>query len=116
MTADANAHLPPKSCTIDKLVTISADIQKVLNGKKKATRRNARYADIGEEMILEGERFVVHNVYSQKLGEMNDLDAVEEGYDSLKDYQDAILSIHPGMKWSPKVDVWVHEYKPVANM
>lgn len=111
----ANNQFPPKSCTIDRLVTIPKDVQKVLHGKKVATRRNQRYADIGEEMILKGKRFIVHNVYSQTLGEMNNTDAIDEGYESMDEYKDAILSIHPGMKWVPKTEVWVHEYKPVSE-
>lgn len=115
MQANNQANFPPKSCTIEKLVTIPKDVDKVIQGQKKATRRNARYADIGEKLTLKGEEFVVHNVYSQTLGEMSDQDAIAEGYENLEEYQNAILSIHPGMKWAPKMNVWVHEYKRVTT-
>lgn len=108
-------ELPPKSCTIDRLVTKEADVKKVISGEKTATRRNRRYADIGEVMILEGHKFIVENVYSQKLGEVTDEDAKQEGYNNLKEYQDAILSLHPGMKWVPVMKVWVHEFKELKE-
>ena len=105
--------LPPKSCTIDRLITATDDVQKVITGKKTATRRNRRYADIGEIMNLDGHAFIVENLYQQSLGEVTDDDAKREGYQSLDKYKEAILSIHPGMKWVPAMKVWVHEFKPV---
>ncbi|GIN21256.1 MAG TPA: ASCH domain-containing protein [Bacillus bacterium] len=105
--------LPPKTCTIERLVTVPADVKKVIEGRKTATRRNGRYADIGEIMELKGKEFIVENVYSQSLGEMTDEHARQEGYGNLEEYKKAILGIHPGMKWVPKMKVWVHEFAPV---
>jgi N4-acetylcytidine amidohydrolase len=106
-----NNELPPKTCSVEKLVTLKEDIQKVLEGKKTATRRNGRYADVGEVMTLEGQEFVVERVYSQSLGELTDENARQEGFDSLEDYKQSILSIHPGMPWVPQMRVWVHEFR-----
>lgn len=103
--------LPPKSCTIDRLVTKENDIKKVIAGIKTATRRNRRYADIGEVMTLDGHQFVVNNVYSQSLGEVTEENAVQEGYENLEQYKESILSLHPGMRWVPKMNVWVHEFQ-----
>lgn len=107
--------LPKKSCTIEKLVTIPKDVEKVLQGKKTATRRSGIYADIGEVMDLNGTLFKVEHIYPQYLGEVSDADAQAEGYGSFEEYKHAILSIHPGMKWVPKMRVWVHEYAPVQQ-
>lgn len=107
--------LPKKTCTIEKLVTIPEDVEKVLKGKKSATRRNGIYADIGEVMELEGKKFRVNSIYPQYLGEVTEEDAMKEGHQSLKEYQEAILNIHPGMRWAPKMKVWVHEYSPVEG-
>jgi len=114
-TEHANNALPPKTCTIERLVTIPEDIEKVIAGKKTATRRNGRYADIGEIMTLNGYEFVVDSVYSQTLGELTDEHAMQEGYETLEDYKQSILSLHEGMPWLPKMKVWVHEYRPVSN-
>ncbi len=108
-----NHELPPKTCTIDRLVTVPEDIEKVLRGQKTAQRRNGRYADVGEIMTLEGKNFVVEKVYSQSLGELTDEDARQEGYANLEEYKQAILSMHPGMPWLPQMRVWVHEFRPV---
>lgn len=113
--SDANLNLPPKTCTIERLVTVPADIEKVLNGQKTATRRNGRYADIGEVMTLEGRDFVVEHVYSQSLGELTDEHAQQEGFGSLEEYKESILSMHPGMPWVPSMKVWVHEFQPVQK-
>ena len=108
-----NAVLPPKTCTIEKLVTVKTDIEKVLSGEKTATRRNGRYADPGEIMTLEGRQFVVDRVYSQSLGELTDDDARREGFSTVEEYKQSILSYHPGMPWLPQMRVWVHEFKQV---
>lgn len=109
---ESNKGLPPKTCTIERLITTPEDIQKVLEGKKTATRRNGRYADIGEVMELSGNKFIVEDVYSQTLGELTDEHAQQEGYSSVEEYKHKILSYHPGMPWLPQMRVWVHEFSP----
>ncbi|MBB2483525.1 ASCH domain-containing protein [Bacillus sp. APMAM] len=106
-----NNVLPPKTCSVDRLVTVERDVKKVLAGEKTATRRNGRYADIGEIMELDGKKFVVENVYSQQLGDMTEENARQEGFANLEAYKESILSMHPGMRWVPKMKVWVHEFK-----
>lgn len=103
--------LPPKTCTIDRLVTKDDDVEKVIRGEKTATRRNGRYADIGEIMELKGHKFEVHKVYQQSLGELTDQDVQAEGFDNLEGYKNYILSMHAGMPWLPQMKVWVHEFR-----
>lgn len=110
-----NVKLPPKTCTIERLITVPADIEKVNNGQKTATRRNGRYADIGEVMTLQDRQYVVEKVYSQSLGELTDEHAKQEGYSTLEEYKESILSFHPGMPWLPHMRVWVHEFRPTEN-
>ncbi len=107
--------LPPKTCSVEKLVTVKEDIEKVLAGTKTATRRNGRYADVGEIMTLEDHQFVVNSVYSQSLGELTDEHAKQEGYANVEEYKQSILSFHPGMPWLPQMRVWVHEFSPVQG-
>ncbi|WP_055106275.1 ASCH domain-containing protein [Paenibacillus ihumii] len=107
--------LPPKTCSIERLVTMPADVEKVLAGQKTATRRNGRYADVGEVMTLKGRDFVVERVYSQALGDLTEEQAMQEGYANLEEYKQSILSIHPGMRWVPTMRVWVHEFNPVQK-
>ena len=54
MTNQTNENLPEKTCSIERLVTIEADVERVLNGEKTATRRNGVYAYPGEIMVLKG--------------------------------------------------------------
>ena len=110
-----NNGLPPKTCSIERLVTLEADVKKVLSGEKTATRRNGRYADPGEIMTLEGREFVVERVYSQSLGELTDEDARREGFENVEEYKQSILAYHPGMPWLPQMRVWVHEFAPVQK-
>ncbi|MES9684908.1 hypothetical protein CN514_04905 [Bacillus sp. AFS001701] len=107
--------LQPKTCSIEKLVTMKEDVRKVLSGAKTAIRRNGRYADPGEIMDLEGRKFVVHTVYSQTLGELTDVDAKREGFTTVEEYKQSILAIHPKMPWLPKMRVWVHEFSEVID-
>jgi N4-acetylcytidine amidohydrolase len=107
--------LPPKTCTIDRLITVQADIDRVLAGTKTATRRNGRYADPGEVMTLQGRSYVVERVYEQTLGELTDEHAMQEGYPDVEAYKQAILSFHPGMPWLPHMRVWVHEFRSIST-
>lgn len=115
VSENKNESLPKKTCTIEKLVTIPEDVEKVINGQKTATRRNGIYANIGEVMTLKNNLFKVERIYSQHLGEITDEDAQQEGYEDLEAYKQSILSIHPGMRWAPKMKVWVHEYAPLEQ-
>lgn len=105
--------LPPKTCEIDRLVTGAADIEKILEGKKTAVRRNGRYADVGEIMVLNGKSFRINNVYRQTLGDLTDEMANDEGYPTLEEYKNSILSLHKGMPWVPTMKVWAHEFSAV---
>lgn len=104
--------LAPKTCSIERLITVESDIDKVLNGEKTATRRNGRYADVGEIMVLRGQKFEITRVNTQSLGELMEADAKAEGYPDMEAYKQSILSFHPGMPWLPHMKVWVHEFKP----
>ncbi|MDN7246835.1 ASCH domain-containing protein [Planococcus shenhongbingii] len=110
-----NNELPPKTCSVEKLVTNKKDVAKVLSGQKTATRRNGRYADVGEIMVLEDREFKVENVYLQTLGDLTDEFARQEGYDSVEEYKQSILKFHPGMPWLPHMTVWVHEFTPILR-
>ncbi len=113
--SEENEQLSPKTCTIEKLVTNKRDVEKVLTGIKSATRRNGRYADVGEILVLNDEEFVVDQVYQQTLGELTDEMINREGYASVEDYKKSILSFHPGMPWLPEMTVWVHEFHKAAE-
>lgn len=109
------ANYPEKTCSIERLVTIPSDVEKVINGQKTATRRNGVYAYPGEIMVLNGKEFKIENLYSQTLGEMTDTDAQKEGYPTMEEYKQSILAIHDKMPWLPTMSVWVHEYSSVQN-
>lgn len=115
MTNHEETNLPAKTCSIEKLITMESDIKKVLNGQKTATRRNGRYADVGEIMELQGQSFVVDKVYIQALGDLTDEHAKHEGFQSVEDYKQSILSYHPGMPWLPTMTVCVHEFSQVKE-
>jgi N4-acetylcytidine amidohydrolase len=115
MNDKTNVELPEKTCTIERLVTIPADVTKVQLGQKTATRRNGVYAYPGEIMVLDGKEFKVDSVYSQTLGEMTDEHAQQEGYTSMEEYKQSILAMHAKMPWIPSMSVWVHEFSPVEK-
>lgn len=105
------SNYPEKTCEIEKLVTNPKLVQAVLAGRKTQQRRNGVYAYPGEEFELEGKKFKVTSLESQKLGEMTNEDAQAEGFPSLEFYKDLILKMHKGMKWDEDSAVWVHEFE-----
>ena len=80
-------------------------------GEKTAVRRSNRFGNIGDTWEVDGEIFMLENVYKQKLGEVTEENAKQEGYASLEEYKQAITSIHDGSVWNPNLEVWVHEFK-----
>ena len=115
MSEKNEQQLPPKTCSIEKLVTNKRDVEKVLMGTKSATRRNGRYADVGAVMVLNDKKFIANQVYQQTLGELTDEMIKREGYTTVEDYKQSILSFHPGMPWLPEMTVWVHEFQIAAE-
>ncbi|PWI58743.1 ASCH domain-containing protein [Sulfoacidibacillus thermotolerans] len=104
---------PPKTCSIDRLVTREEDVARILRGEKTAVRRNGRYADPGEQWMIREHRFLVEKVYRQKLGEMTDEDAKKEGFLDLASYQEYLQTVHPGMPFAPGMPTWVHEFRAI---
>ncbi|WP_188454267.1 ASCH domain-containing protein [Virgibacillus oceani] len=94
---------------INLLITKQKDIEKIINGEKTAVRRNDRYADKGDTLELDGHQFIVENVYHQKLGQVTEENARQEGYRNLDEYIQALTSIHHGSVWDPNLEVWAHE-------
>lgn len=101
----------PEKYDINKLVSRQNDIDKLINGSKTTERRNDRNADDGDEIVLDGHTFVVEDIYPQKLKELTDADAKQEGYDSLNDFKEALTSIHQSVVWDPDQVVWTHVLK-----
>jgi hypothetical protein len=109
-----SASLPPKTCSIERMITKEQDIEKVLSGKKTAVRRNGRYADPGETVEWNGIRFEVTRVYSQRLADMTEEDVHAEGFETMEEYRAYITGLHPGMPWMPdRMTVWVHEFRRI---
>jgi N4-acetylcytidine amidohydrolase len=106
-----NESLPPKTCSIERLITLEEDIERVLSGAKTSTRRNGRYADPGEIMELKGRKLQITRVYQQALGELTEENVQSEGFESLDAYKSYILGMHKGMPWIPSAKVWVHEFQ-----
>ncbi|KAA0965012.1 ASCH domain-containing protein [Sporosarcina sp. ANT_H38] len=110
-------EFPEKTCSIERLVTIPADVEKVLNDQKTATRRNGVYAYPGEIMVLDGKEFTIDALYVQSLGDLTDEHAQQEGYADLEAYKQSMMSMHAHAKmpWLPAMKVWVHEYSAVEK-
>lgn len=96
---------------LKNLVTRKDDIKKIKAGKKSAVRRSNRFGEVGDTWELDGELFVLVNVYQQKLGNVTEANAKQEGYPNLDEYINGITSIHEGSVWDPEYKVWVHEFK-----
>lgn len=110
-------ELPPKTCSIERLTTKPEDIERILSGEKQSTRRNGRYADIGEMWNLNGKTFRITGVFRQKISDMTIADFQTEGFESKEEYFAYLDRMHPGMPLQALSNgyVWVHQYEPVAE-
>lgn len=98
----------PKKYDINKLISIQEDIDHIIEGNKISIRRNDRYADAGDEIQLNHQTFIINDIYPQKLKEVSEKDAMDEGYPGLEEYKDAITNIHKEAVWDPEQIVWAH--------
>lgn len=107
-----NKQTWPEKYDINKLISIQEDIDKLIRGEKSSVRRNDRYADPGDQIELSGHTFTVENVYPQKLADVTDKNAKEEGYENLDAYKKGITNIHHEAVWDSDTEVWAHELRP----
>lgn|SRR5699024_7811839 len=101
----------PEKYEIEKLISREKDITKLIEGEKLSVRRNDRYADEGDQILLDGHLFTVTDVYPQQLKNMTEQQAKDEGYESLSAYKDILTHIHEGAVWDPDQYVWAHYLK-----
>lgn len=101
----------PDKYDINKLVTRPESIERIIKGETVSVRRNDRYADIGDELLLNGHLFIVEDVYPQHLRNMTEEDVRDEGFESLAAYKDILTKIHAGAVWDPDQLVWAHYLK-----
>jgi hypothetical protein len=101
---------PPKTCSIERLVTQPKLVAAALDGTKTQQRRDGVYGYPNETFELEGTTFVVTDLSRQRLGDMTDEDAKAEGFPGLAMYKDIILRMHAGMTWEDEHLVWVHTF------
>src|SRR5699024_351251 len=99
----------PGKYDINKLVNRQVANEKIINVEKTTERRNDRYADAGDVSILDGQTFIVNDIYPKQIKTLTDENAQQEGYKNLDEYKDALTSIHEGAVWDPEIVVWTHE-------
>lgn len=98
---------------LKNIITREDDIEKVKRGLKTAVRRSNRFGDVGDEWELAGTTLRLENVYQQKLSDVTEEQARQEGYENLEEYKRAINQLHEEAVWHPDLKVWVHEFKIV---
>jgi len=105
--------IPPKTCSIERLITREDDLVRVASGTKTASRRNGRYADVGETFECHGKMFRITKVYRQRLSEMTENDFNREGFVNKRAYSKHLRNAHKGipLPWIPMAKVWVHEFE-----
>lgn len=99
---------------LKNIITREEDIEKVKKELKTAVRRSNRFGDVGDEWELEGTTLRLEKVYQQKLKDVTEEQARQEGYESLEAYKKAINQIHEEAVWHSDLTVWVHEFKIVS--
>src|SRR5699024_7003998 len=102
-----------KKMDIRLMITREDMIEKVTTGEKTAIQRQQRFADVGDTFELEGSMYKITDVYQQQLGDVNNQDAQNEGFDNLEAYKESITYIHEGAVWVPKLTVCAHKFNAI---
>ncbi len=102
---------PEKTCAIDRLVRHPKLVAAALAGTKTEQRRDGLYAYPNETFELDGIPFIITAVKRQRIGDMTDLDAQNEGYPNLECYKQVILQMHANMTWNEDGLVWLHTFR-----
>jgi len=114
-------NYPKKTCDITKLITNNSMVEMALEGGKTRQGRNGVYGYPGEEFMLRGKKFVITDLFQEKLKDINNEEAKEEGFLDLDSYKNAIFGIHKNMilntvknlYWNLNAKVWVHKFKMI---
>ncbi|NDI33818.1 hypothetical protein [Chengkuizengella sediminis] len=108
-------HKSEMQLTIDHLVTVQEEIDKIVTGKKTTVRRHGKYAEVGEILTLEGQNYRIKDVFQQANKDMVDEDAIKEGYQNLEEYRISIQKHHniTTLKFNPEKYFWVHVLEKV---
>jgi hypothetical protein len=106
---------------METLVFNKRFIEPILSGKVTVTRRAWK-----RQLVKEGSvqsfmwKYIKDGVFCKaqivkvergKLGEVNELDARKEGFDSLQAFKDYF-----GKKWNPKLKVWVIRFEVIREI
>lgn len=108
-----SSDYPDKTCSIDRLVRHKRLVDAALTGQKTEQRRDGVYGYPGEQFELAGQTFEMTALSHERLGDMTDVEANAEGYETLDQYRDLILRMHRGMTWDVEHRVWVHRFRRV---
>jgi len=106
-----NTKYPTKTCEITRLVTHPKLVAASIAGLKTQQRRDGLYAYPNETFELEGISFLITTVERQRLGDMTNIHAQAEGFQSLEVYKSIILQMHANMIWNEDDLIWVHSFK-----
>ena len=105
---------PEKTCEIDRLVRSPMLVKAALEGRKVQQRRDGVYGYPDEVFELDSVQFRMTSLTRERLGNMSDQSAQDEGFADLAAYKALILRMHKGMKWNEESLVWVHSFERIG--
>jgi len=113
---------PKKTCELEKLITNEKLVRLAIEGEKTRQSRNGVYGYPGEEFTLGENKFVITDLFREKLGDMTDEEAKEEGFPNIEAYKKMIFGIHKNVvlnllektSLNKNMKVWVHKFKKVS--
>ena len=89
-------------------------VKAALEGRKVQQRRDGVYGYPDEMFELDSVQFRMTSLTRERLGDMSDQSAQDEGFTDLAAYKALILRMHKGMTWNEESLVWVHSFERIG--
>lgn len=86
-------------------------LHKMLVGIKTCTTRTKRYGNPGDKFTHFGANFIILSIEKYRLDYVAEFLYRQEGYDSLNEFKNEWLRLHPIKGWVPNQIVFTHFFK-----
>ena len=87
---------------------------KMLSGRKTCTCRTSKNGNVGDNFVVFNTKFIITDIQRRMLGAVV-LFYKEEGCDTLEEFKQIWIKLHPIMGYNPERKVYFHFFRKETN-